>query len=103
MAFTEHGILMISSVLKNDKAVQVNIQIMRAFMKMRQMIFDNAELCNQIDELRADTDGKFRIVFETLDQLLFIENKPKKKIGFMAKEKCTEYGKRDNRKNERNA
>ena len=74
MAFTEHGILMISSVLKNDKAVQVNIQIMRAFMKMRQMIFDNAELRKQIDELRADTDGKFRIVFETLDQLLFIEN-----------------------------
>lgn len=103
MAFTEHGILMISSVLKNDKAVQVNIQIMRAFMKMRQMIFDNAELRKQIDELRADTDGKFRIVFETLDQLLFIENKPKKKIGFMAKEKPAEYGKRGNRKNERNA
>jgi len=103
MAFTEHGILMISSVLKNDKAVQVNIQIMRAFMKMRQMIFDNAELRKQIDELRADTDGKFRIVFETLDQLLFIENKPKKKIGFMAKEKQAEYGKRGNRKNERNA
>ena len=103
MAFTEHGILMISSVLKNDKAVQVNIQIMRAFMKMRQMIFDNAELRKQIDELRADTDGKFRIVFETLDHLLFIENKPKKKIGFMAKEKQAEYGKRGNRKNERNA
>ena len=94
MAFTEHGILMISSVLKNDKAVQVNIQIMRAFMKMRQMIFDNTELRKEIDELRADTDGKFRIVFETLDQLLFIENKPKKKIGFMAKEKQAEYGKR---------
>ncbi|MEA2039437.1 MAG: ORF6N domain-containing protein [Thermodesulfobacteriota bacterium] len=103
MAFTEHGILMISSVLKNDKAVQVNIQIMRAFMKMRQMIFDNAELRKQIDELRADTDGKFRIVFETLDQLLFIENRPKKKIGFMAKEKQAEYGKGGNRKNERNA
>ena len=103
MAFTEHGILMISSVLKNDKAVQVNIQIMRAFMKMRQMIFDNTELRKEIDELRADTDGKFRIVFETLDQLLFIENKPKKKIGFMAKEKQAEYGKRGNRKNERNA
>ena len=103
MAFTEHGILMISSVLKNDKAVQINIQIMQAFMKMRQMIFDNAELRKQIDELRADTDGKFRIVFETLDQLLFIENKPKKKIGFMAKEKQAEYGKRGNRKNERNA
>ena len=98
MAFTEHGILMISSVLKNDKAVQVNIQIMRAFMKMRQMIFDNTELRKQIDELRADTDGKFRIVFETLDQLLFIESKPKKKIGFMAKEKQAEYGKGGNRK-----
>jgi hypothetical protein len=103
MAFTEHGILMISSVLKNDKAVQVNIQIMRAFTKMRQMIFDNAELRKEIDELRADTDGKFRIVFETLDQLLTIENKPKKKIGFMAKEKQAKYGKGGNRKKERNA
>jgi len=103
MAFTEHGILMISSVLKNDKAVQVNIQIMRAFMKMRQILFDHAELRKQIDELRADTDGKFRIVFETLDQLLFIENKPKKKIGFIANEKQAEYGKGGNRKNERNA
>ena len=103
MAFTEHGILMISSVLKNDKAVQVNIQIMRAFMKMRQMVFDNAELRKQIDELKADTDGKFRIVFETLDQLLIIENRPKKKIGFMAKEKQAVYGKRGNGKTERNA
>ena len=98
MAFTEHGILMISSVLKNDKAVQVNIQIMRAFMKMRQMIFDNAGLRKEIDELRADTDGKFRIVFETLDQLLTIENKPRKKIGFTVKEKQAEYGKGGNRK-----
>ena len=103
MAFTEHGILMISSVLKNDKAVQVNIQIMRAFMKMRQMVFDNAELRKQIDELKADTDGKFRIVFETLDQLLIIENRPKKKIGFMAKETQAVCGKRGNGKNERNA
>jgi len=44
-------------------------------------------LRKEIDELRDDTDGKFRIVFETLDQLLIIENKPKKKIGFMAKKK----------------
>ena len=103
MAFTVHGILMISSVLKNDIAVQVNIQIMPAFMKMRQMVFDNAELRKQIDELKADTDGKFRIVFETLDQLLIIENRPKKKIGFMAKEKQAVYWKRGNGKNERNA
>ena len=104
MAFTEQGVAMLSSVLKSDRAIQVNIQIMRAFTKLRHFIFDNAELRKEIDELRADTDGKFRIVFETLDQLLTIENKPKKKIGFiMAKEKQAEYGKRGNQKNERNA
>ena len=70
---------------------------------MRQMIFDHSELRKEIDELRADTDGKFRIVFETLDQLLFIENKPKRKIGFMAKEKQAEYGKRGNWRNEKKA
>ena len=100
MAFTEHGVLMISSVLKSEKAIQVNIQIMRAFTKMRQMIFDNAEFRKEIDELRADTDGKFRIVFETLDQLLTIENKPKKKIGFTVKEKKARYGKHGNRQND---
>ena len=103
MAFTEQGVAMLSGVLRSKTAIHVNIQIMRAFTKMRQMIFDNTELRKEIDELRADTDGKFRIVFETLDQLLFIENKPKKKIGFMAKEKQAEYGKGGNRKNERNA
>lgn len=94
MAFTEHGVLMISSVLKSDKAVQVNIQIMRAFTKMRQLILDNAELSRELEDYRTDTDGKFRIVFETLDQLLTVENKPKKKIGFTAKEKQSGYEKK---------
>jgi hypothetical protein len=93
MAFTEHGVLMISSVLKSDKAIQVNIQIMRAFTKMRQMIIDSAELRREIEALKEDTDGKFRIVFEALDQLLTIENTPKKKIGFTAKERQAAYGK----------
>ena len=93
MAFTEHGILMISSVLKSDKAIQVNIQIMRAFTKLRNLIFDKADLRKELEELRADTDGKFQIVFETLDQLLTLESKPKKKIGFMAKEKQAGYKK----------
>ena len=99
MAFTEHGVLMISSVLKNDKAVQVNIQIMRAFTKMRQLIFNNVGLRKEIENLRADTDGKFRIIFETLDQLLSVESKPKKKIGFTLKEKKAGYGKHGNRQN----
>ena len=91
MAFTEHGVLMISSVLKSEKAIQVNIQIMRAFTKMRQLVFDNADLRREVENLREDADGKFRIVFETLDQLLSVESKPKRKIGFMAKETQAGY------------
>lgn len=60
---------------------------------MRQQLFDNAELRKEVESLRADTDGKFQIVFETLDQLLSIESKTKKKIGFMTKETQTIYGK----------
>ena len=100
MAFTEQGVAMLSGVLRSKTAIHVNIQVMRAFTKMRQMIFDNAEFRKEIDELRADTDGKFRIVFETLDQLLTIENKPKKKIGFTVKEQKARYGKHGNRQND---
>ena len=93
MAFTEQGVAMLSSVLGSKTAIQVSIQIMRAFTKMRQLIFDNAELRKEIEDLRADTDGKFRIVFETLDRLLTVESRPRKKIGFTTKEKQTWYGK----------
>jgi len=103
MAFTEHGVLMISSVLKSDKAIQVNIQIMRAFTKLRHLILDNDELRSELEDLRVDTDGKFRIIFQTSDQLLSVESKPKKKIGFTAKEKQARYGKRGNQKNKGNA
>jgi hypothetical protein len=93
MAFTEHGVLMISSVLKSDKAIQVNIQIMRAFTRLRHLIWDNEELRKELENLREETDGKFRIVFETLEQLLTVESKPAKKIGFEVKEKKAAYGK----------
>ena len=92
MAFTEHGVLMLSSVLKSDKAIQVNIQIMRAFTKLRQLFLDSAELRKEIEELRNETENKFQIVFQTLDQLLTVEEVPKKKIGFTAKEKKAGYG-----------
>ena len=66
---------------------QVYIQIMRAFTKMRQLIFDNAELRKEIENLRADMDGKFQVVFETLDQLLTVDRKPKK-IGYLKEEQA---------------
>ena len=92
MVFTEQGVAMLSSVLRSKTAIQVNIQIMRAFTKMRQLIFDKDELLNEIKSIREETDGKFRIVFETLDQLLTVETKQKKKIGFTAREKQEKYG-----------
>ena len=92
MAFTEHGVLMLSSVLKSDKAIQVNIQIMRAFTRLRQLVLDSSELRKEIEELRNETENKFQIIFQALDQLISVEETPKKKIGFTAKEKKVGYG-----------
>jgi phage regulator Rha-like protein len=93
-AFTEHGVLMLSSVLKSERAIQVNIQIMRTFTKLREALLDNKDLRKELEELKQLTEERFRIVFETLDQLLTVESKPKKKIGYTVKEKQKAYAKR---------
>ena len=93
-AFTEHGVLMLSSVLNSERAVQVNIQIMRTFTKLRKALIDNKELRRELEELKQITEERFRIVFETLDKLLQIEEKPRKKIGYTVKEKQKVYAKR---------
>jgi hypothetical protein len=87
MAFSEHGVLMLSTVLKSERAVQVNIQIMRTFTKLREALIDNKDLRRELKEFEQVTEERFQIVFETLDKLLQIENKPKKKIGYTVKEK----------------
>ena len=78
MAFTEQGVAMLSSVLNCKRAIQVNIQIIRTFTKLRQVLSDNKELRKEFEELKQITDERFQIVIETLDQLINIENKPKK-------------------------
>ncbi len=93
MAFTEQGIAMLSSVLKSDRAVEVNILVIRVFVKLRQLVLDNEDLRKEFEELKQITDERFQIVFETLDQLINIENTEKKKIGFTVKEKQKAYGK----------
>ncbi|MBW2165765.1 MAG: ORF6N domain-containing protein [Deltaproteobacteria bacterium] len=93
-AFTEQGVAMLSGILNSDRAIAVNIQIMRTFTKLRHMISDNEDLKQELAELREQTDERFQIVFETLDQLLTVDVKEKKKIGFMVKEKASEYGKK---------
>ena len=87
MVFTEQGVAMLSSVLRSKLAIQVNIQIMRAFTKMRQMVFDNVELRKEIENLRTDVDEKFQVIFETLDKLLSVDAKSKK-IGFLKEEQA---------------
>jgi hypothetical protein len=70
MAFTEHGILMLSSVLRSERAIQVNIEIMRAFVKIRQMLTSNTELSKRLDELESRYDRQFRVVFDAIRQLI---------------------------------
>ena len=93
-AFTEQGVAMLSGILNRDRAIAVNIQIMRTFTKFRHMISDNEDLRRELTELREQTDEHFQIVFETLDQLLTVDIKEKKKIGFTVKEKVSKYGKK---------
>ena len=81
-AFTEQGVAMLSSVLTSKRAVMVNIQIMRAFTKLRQMIESNQELREKIEEMEKKYDDQFKIVFEAIKRLIEPELKPKRKIGF---------------------
>ncbi len=60
---------MLSSVFKSNQAIQVNIQIMRAFTRLRQLVLDSAELRKEIEVLRSETENKFQIIFQALDQL----------------------------------
>ena len=84
-AFTEHGILMLSSVLNSKKAVHVNIQIMRTFVKLREMLSTHIELKRKIEELErkySKHDKHFQIIFKTIQKMLNPTEKPKTKIGF---------------------
>jgi len=91
MAFTEQGVAMLSSVLNSERAIEVNIQIMRVFTRFRQILLSNKDIRRELEELKRVTDDRFRIVFTTLDQLLSTEERPKRKIGFEVKEKAGEY------------
>jgi hypothetical protein len=95
--FTEHGILMLSSVLKSKRAIQVNIQIMRTFTQLRKMLSTHEDLKRKIESMEKKYDQQFQIVFEAIKQLLSEEDKPKKKIGFTVKEKQKAYGKKRKR------
>lgn len=82
MAFTEQGVAMLSSVLNSPRAIQVNIQIIRAFVHLRRMISSSDDLRKKIEDMEKRYDKQFKIVFDALRELLREESNPKKKIGF---------------------
>jgi hypothetical protein len=91
-AFTEQGVEMLSSVLNSDRAIGVNIAIMRAFVKLRVMLASHKDLTRKIAELEKKYDEQFAIVFEAIQHILEEDEKPKKKIGYL-KESQAKYGK----------
>ena len=94
MAFTEQGVAMLSSVLNSDRAIEVNIAIMRAFVKMRSLVYSNMELKDKLKEMERITNDKFKendkkikLIFEAIKSLIIKETAPKLKIGFQIPEK----------------
>jgi hypothetical protein len=92
MAFTEQGVAMLSSVLRSGRAVQVNVAIMRAFVRLRKMLLSNADLARKLAELEQKYDSQFRVVFEAIRQLMAPPPaRPKPEIGFHVKEDAIPY------------
>ena len=96
-AFTEQGVAMLSSVLNSERAIEVNISIMRAFVQLRKMIASHDKLARKLAELEQHLeshDEQIQAIFEAIRQLMIPPTKPRKKIGFVVKEKQAAYGKR---------
>ncbi|PWB74589.1 DNA-binding protein [candidate division GN15 bacterium] len=81
-AFTEQGVAMLSSVLRSKRAVLVNIEIMRAFVKLRQMLATHADLARKLDALEEKYDSQFKVVFDAIRQLMTPPEKARRQIGF---------------------
>ena len=81
-AFTEHGIAMLSAVLRSKCAISVSIELIRAFVKLRQIFASNAELARRLDELESRYDEQFKVVFRAIRQLMAPPVRDRKAIGF---------------------
>ncbi len=89
--FTEQGVAMLSSVLKSKRAILVNIEIMRAFVKLREIVSTHKELTKKLKELESKYDSQFRVVFEAIRQLMAPPNAPRRQIGFRVEEPSKQY------------
>ena len=86
-AFTEQGVAMLSSVLRSDRAVQVNVEIMRAFVRLRDLIGHNRKMAKRLDDLESKYDRQFKVVFDAIRELMTPPvPAPKRRIGFVSGE-----------------
>ena len=98
--FTEQGVAMLSSVLRSKRAIQVNIAIMRVFVRLRELMLSHRELAHRLAELEHHIkyhDKQIQSIFDAIHRLVSVPVKPKKKIGFEVKEPKAGYGKKDNK------
>jgi len=93
-AFTEQGVAMLSTVLNSERAIRVNIEIMRAFVRLRQILASNVQLARRLDALEKKYDAQFKVVFDAIRELMTPPEPSKRKIGFLAKERAARYAKR---------
>ncbi len=91
LVFTEQGVAMLSSVLKSERAAQVNIEIMRAFVRLRELIATKRDLARRLDELEKRYDAQFRGVFDAIRQLMAPPEKARRSIGFRVEETRPAY------------
>ena len=84
-AFTEHGAIMAANVLNSERAVEASVQVVRAFVRLRQMVVSNQELARKVEELERKYDAQFKIVFDAIKALMKPSEPKRKQIGFHAK------------------
>ena len=91
-AFTEQGVAMLSGVLHSKRAIQVNVEIMRTFVRLRKLLASNAQLARKLEALEKKYDAQFKVVFDAIRQLMSPPEPKKGKIGFLVRERAAKYG-----------
>ena len=90
--FTEQGVAMLSSVLRSERAIRANVEIMRAFVRLRRMVASNEELARKLAALEKKYDAQFNVVFDAIRRLMAPAEPKKRKIGFLVRERAAKYG-----------
>ena len=93
-ACTEQGVAMLSTVLNSERAILVNIEIMRTFVRLRQMLASNTQLARKLADLEKKYDAQFKVVFDAIRQLMTPPQPKNRKIGFLVEEKAAAYRRR---------